>query len=193
VRAIEQAHPEARVERWGQDEHRVGLKPIERRVWSPRGERPVAEAWERYEWTYVWGFVEPASGRTWWLVLPTVNVAVCSLALAEFAAAMELGPDKRIVLLLDNAGWHTGHQLELPEGLHLVFQPAYSPELQPAERLWPLTNEPLANRSFETIEELEEVLVQRCRTLAQQTDQIRALTHYHWWPDAEAEDPSLAL
>lgn len=193
MKAVQEAYPEARVERWAEDEHRVGLKPIERRVWSPRGERPVAEAHERYEWTYVWGFVEPATGRTWWLLLPTVNVAVCRLALAEFAAAMELGPAKRIVLLLDNAGWHTGRELVVPEGLHLVFQPAYSPELQPAERLWPLTNEPLANRSFETIEELEDVLVQRCRTLAEQTNQIQALTRYHWWPDAEAADPSLAL
>lgn len=26
--------------------------------------------------------------------------------------------------------------------------PAYSPELQPVERVWPLVDEPLANRAF---------------------------------------------
>jgi len=193
VSAVREAHPEAVVEVWAEDEHRVGLKPIERRVWSPVGQRPVAWAHERYQWTYVWGFVEPATGRTWWLILPTVNVLVCNLALAEFAAEMALGRDKRVVLLLDGAGWHTGGQLVVPEGLHLVFQPPRSPELQPAERLWPLTNEPLANRWFATIEALEDVLVQRCRTLAEQTEPIRALTLYHWWPEQQGQAGSPAL
>lgn len=182
MRAVEQAYPEAVVEVWCEDEHRVGLKPIERRVWCPVGQRPVATGRQRYEWTYVWGFVEPSSGQTWWLILPTVNTAVCSLALAEFAAAMELGRDKRVVLLLDRAGWHCSGALVIPDGLQLVFQPAKSPELQPAERLWPLTNEPLANRSFASIEALEDVLVERCRALSRQPDRIAALTLYHWWP-----------
>jgi transposase len=30
--------------------------------------------------------------------------------------------------------------------IRLEFLPPYSPELQPAEHLWPLINEPLANR-----------------------------------------------
>jgi transposase len=29
----------------------------------------------------------------------------------------------------------------LPEGIDLFFLPSHFPELQPAERLWPLTNE----------------------------------------------------
>jgi transposase len=49
----------------------------------------------------------------------------------------------------------------------LFFLPAYSPELQPAERLWPLTNEPIANRCFESLDELEAVLFDRCRRLLQ--------------------------
>ncbi|MBW4635498.1 MAG: transposase, partial [Iphinoe sp. HA4291-MV1] len=40
---------------------------------------------------------------------------------------------------IDQAGWHTSNDLDLPEGIDLIYLPAYSPELQPAERLWPLT------------------------------------------------------
>jgi hypothetical protein len=36
------------------------------------------------------------------------------------------------------------------------------PELQPSERLWPLSNEGVANRFFEDIEGLEQALVERC-------------------------------
>jgi transposase len=58
-------------------------------------------------------------------------------------------------LVLDKAGWHTGGEVELPQGIHLEFLPSHSPELQPAERLWPLTNEALAKRLFENLDELE--------------------------------------
>ena len=33
--------------------------------------------------------------------------------------------------------WHTSEQVKIPQGLHLEFIPSHSPELQPAERLWP--------------------------------------------------------
>ena len=34
------AHPDAAVEVWAMDEHRIGLQPVLRRVWAPRGHRP---------------------------------------------------------------------------------------------------------------------------------------------------------
>ena len=46
------------------DEHRIGLKPITRGVWAPKGERPIALGHHRYEWLYIYGFVEPTTGRT---------------------------------------------------------------------------------------------------------------------------------
>ena len=52
------------LEVWAMDEHRVGLKPVVRRVWAKRGARPVVEVRTRYEWTYVYGFVRPESGET---------------------------------------------------------------------------------------------------------------------------------
>jgi len=66
--------------------------------------------------------------------------------------------------------------LKVPEGIHLVPLPPYSPELQPAERLWPLVNEPLANEAFETIAEVEELVYQRCRRLLKQQQLIQGLT-----------------
>lgn len=173
-------HPLAAVEVWAQDEHRVGLKPILRRVWAPRGVRPVVRVRPDYEWVWVYGFVQPATGRTEWLLLPRVNTAAFGLALARFARAAGAGPAKRILLVLDQAGWHTSGDLAVPEGIELVFLPAYSPECQPAERLWPLTNEGVANRLFATIEALEAAVAERLVALTDAV--VRPLTCYHWWP-----------
>src|SRR3712207_752342 len=116
--------------------------------------------------------------------LPTVNTELFSMALNEFAKEVGAGKDKHILLVVDKAGWHTGKEVEVPEGIHLEFLPSGSPKLQPAERLWPLTNEALANRLFEAIDELEDTLVERCVELLDQTEAIRDLTDYHWWPKA---------
>ena len=70
--------------------------------------------------------------------------------------------------------------------MDLYFLPPYSPELQPAERLWPLTNEVVANQTPQSIEELEELLMVRCQRLLQQQDLISGLTCYHWWPVSRA-------
>jgi transposase len=181
---LREAHPEAEVELWAEDEARLGLKPVIRRVWAPVGKRPIARLKRGYEWTYVYGFVRPESGEVYWLVLPTANVELFSMALAEFAKEVGAGEEVRILLVVDKAGWHIGGEVEIPEGIHLEFLPSGSPELMPAERLWPLTNEGVANRLFEEIEELEEALVERCVQLLDQPESIRELTSYHWWPAA---------
>ena len=67
-----------------------------------------------------------------------------------FARQAGASPGKQIVLVLDRAGWHASAGLRVPEHLHLLSLPAYSPELQPAEHLWPLTNTTLANRRCAT-------------------------------------------
>ena len=60
------------------------------------------------------------------------------------------------------------------KGIHLEFLPSHSPELQPSERLWPLTNEGVANRHFEQIADQEEALVDRCVALSERPELIRS-------------------
>lgn len=164
------------------DEHRIGLKPLLRRCWTPKGQRPEPLVQHRYQWLYLYGFVRPSTGETFWLVLPHVNTQTYSRALQEFANERAAGPGKRVILVEDNAGWHTSAAVVEPDGLHRVRLPPYSPELQPAERLWSLTNEALVNRYWIDLPTMAEAQAERCRVLRQQTDQIRSRTNFHWWP-----------
>ena len=177
------AHPEATITVWAEDEHRLGLLPLVRRVWAPKGQRPLAQLRRRYEWLYVYGFVCPRTGASWWCLLPTVNTAAMTVALATFARDEGIDATHRAVVLLDQAGWHVAHDLRVPEGIDLVWLPPYSPELQPAERLWPLLDEPIANQVFPDLDALEAVLVARCCALEADRDRLQAHTRFHWWPD----------
>lgn len=136
----------------------------------------------RYQWLYLYGFVHPQTGRTFFLLLPRMNAKLYNQALQDFAQAVGAGPLKQVVLMVDGAGSHRSHELVVPECVHLIALPAYSPELQPAEKLWPLTNEPLVNKRFETLTDLEAVQATRCQTLAVMTEQVRGRTLFHWWP-----------
>ena len=86
------------------------------------------------------------------------------------------------MLVLDRAGWHASPKLRVPEHVHLLFLPPYSPELQPAELLWPLTNTALANRHFASIGALEDAQAERCVALQARRDLVCSTTLFHWWP-----------
>lgn len=158
-------------------------------MWARRGQHPRAVVRPRYQWEYVYGFVQPETGDTHWLLMPTVNIAAFNSALAHFAAQVGAGPDKQVLLVMDQAGWHRSPQVQVPPGVQLVWLPPYSPELQPAERLWPLTNEPLANRTFPDLAALDAALAHQCVQLAEQPARVRAQTLFHWWPRTTPVSP----
>jgi len=159
----------------------LGLKPILRRVWAPRGERPRATIDPRYEWLWLYAAAHPRTGRVFWLVLPYLNAEMMQLFLDEFARSHATS-GKRIVLVLDGATAHRAKSLHVPERLTLVGLPAYTPELNPTERLWPLVKEGIANRTHSTLEMLEQQVCTRCQRIS--AAQVAALTNYHWWPTA---------
>jgi hypothetical protein len=181
------------------------------------GERPVALVQHRYEWLYVYGFVEPKTGKTQWYLIPRANTQWLNLVYQAFAIDVGVSSEKIILVVEDNAAWHKSKKAIVPEGIHVEYlpleksktnmdslsvrslvvsqslqvtkavhicqdlmNPPYSPELQPAERLWSLVDEPLINEYFESIEEMEEVLTKRCCMLENMTEEIKNLTNYHW-------------
>lgn len=79
-----------------------------------------------------------------------------STYLAHFRAAF---PASRILLVMDQAGWHKAKDLVIPEGITLIYLPPYSPELNPIERLWRwLRLHVCRNRLFRSLDELEAAL-----------------------------------
>lgn len=179
VAAIKARYPEEEVEVWSEDEARIGLQPIIRRVWAKRGERPLAVVEPRYEWLWLYAAINPATGHQFWLIMPQLNSRCVQLFLSEFAAA-ECREGKRIVLLWDGAGAHRGQDLKVDDRITLFRIPAYTPELNPTERVWDLAREAVVNERVKDLDELEERLCERCRKISE--EEVKALTNYHWLP-----------
>jgi len=90
---LKQENPDVEVELWFFDEHRVGLKPILKKVWSKIGHRPKAVVQHRYEWLYIYGFVKPRTGETLWYLIPRVNTNWLNLVYQQFA--VDAGIDRQ--------------------------------------------------------------------------------------------------
>jgi len=123
--------------------------------------------------------VRPATGEDFTLVLPVVNAAVMDLFLAQFSAAVPA--DAHAVLVLDGAGWHDERALTVPNNLTLVPLPAYSPELNPVERIWLYLRERfLSLRFFPDTEAIVEACCRAWNALTAEPGRIRSLCAFPW-------------
>jgi hypothetical protein len=172
--------PARPVELWCEDEARLGLKPVARRVWALKGRRPTRSGRQRFASLYVYGFAQPASGRNLCLLLPKANAALMGEALSEFARWADPGGKKVLVVLVDNAGGHVAKALVVPTNVRLYRLPPCTPELQPAEHLWPLVREGMANRDFDHLVALGAKLRSRCDWLASHPEVVRGPVGFHW-------------
>jgi hypothetical protein len=109
---------------WCEDEARLGLKPVARRVWALTGTLPSSCGRQRFESLYVYGFARPATGRSLCLFRPKANAECMGEALAEFAAWADPTGEKALVLVVDNAGGHTAKKLVVPANVRLHPLPA---------------------------------------------------------------------
>jgi DDE superfamily endonuclease len=180
VRRLRAQKPVRPVELWCEDECRIGLVPIVRRVWAPRGQRPAAPHRIKREWLYVYGFVRPGTGETFWLLLPEANTEWMSLALAEWARWADPQGRKRLVLVVDGASWHTSGKLEVPAQVELFPLPANTPELQPVEAAWPAVREAVANEAFDSLDPVTDRLAERCKGFMEHPQTIQGAVAYDW-------------
>ncbi len=127
--------------------------------------------------------MHPTSGRVFWLVLSYLSAQLMQRFLYEFARS-HTTQGKRIVMLTDGATAHRAKCLRVPERITLVGLPAYTPELNPTERLWSLVRAGVANRDFDSPDELEQSVCTRCQKISAAPAQVTALTNYHWLPNA---------
>lgn len=97
VRKLKDKYPDTEIEVWFFDEHRVGLKPILRKVWAKIGERPIALVNHRYEWLYVYGFVKPKTGETLWYLIPRVNTSWLNVVYENFALDVGVSQKKSLI------------------------------------------------------------------------------------------------
>jgi len=161
-----------------QDEARFGRINDVRRCWAPYPLRPLCQAMLTHEYTYAYAAVDVVSGAMDSLILPHVNTECMQIFIDEVAARY---PQRRIVMVLDGAGWHRGGNLTVPTNLRLLPLPPYAPELNPVEHVWDELREKFFhNLVFDSLEALEDQLELGLRTLENDPPRIQSIVSWPW-------------
>jgi transposase len=77
---------------------------------------------------------------------------------------------------LDNGAFHKAQKLKIPENRVLLFQPAYSPDIHPIERVWQHLKKESSWVNFNTLADLQEKICEQLNNLGQKV--IASLAGY---------------
>lgn len=160
------------------DEGRFGLKSWQRRRWCPLGHRPPVPVNDRYQWLWIYVAVNPITGACFVLFQDCVNSDGMQIFLNEFSKQYE---NQHSDLLMDNAPSHRSSELVFPSGVTPIYLPPYTPELNPAECIFKVIRQKLANCVFEELEDLEQALTAIFNQWWEDPTELKSLTHFKWW------------
>jgi transposase len=148
--------PRTPVRVWVLDEARFGLHTEHRRMWGLRGVRVIVPHQQKYEWDYTYGAVEVTRAGSVFCFQSTVHLEASGKFIDQIVAH---DPAAIHVLIQDGAGFHfPENDPRLPANVRVITLPAYSPELNPVEKLWDHMKDAICNRVFASVEELREAL-----------------------------------
>ena len=89
--------------------------------------------------------------------LPNCSTETFQVFLDEFS---NQNRDELKVIILDNGAFHKGHKLIIPHNIVLIFIPPYSPELNPAEKMWQKIKRDFTNKLFKSLDELSKFITE---------------------------------
>jgi transposase len=69
------------------------------------------------------------------------------------------------IIVLDNGAFHKSKTLTIPENIGLIFLPPYSPELNPAEKIWANLKRKFANKFCKTLDDVSQFISESIITL----------------------------
>lgn len=155
------------------DELRLGLRGVVRRVWAPRGVKIVQPLELRYEWRYLVLAVDGLAGTLQWAWSPNMKSASLAPVLQGWQEAGILG------VVGDGASSHRSQPVKAV-GLPLVIQPAASPELNPAERVFEEIRRRVEGRVYATLADKVAEVEAYLKELVATPERIRSLAGWAW-------------
>jgi hypothetical protein len=156
------------------DELRLGLRGTTRRIWGRRGTKVRQRLQLKYEWRYLFAAVDGQSGRVWWNWVLSMKAEALwpTIAGLQEMAVLE-------GLVWDNAPSHRDGDITDLD-LALVGLPAYSPELNPAERLFEEIRRLVEGRVYATLDDKVADVQAFLEQLDTDPPRVRRLCGWDW-------------
>ena len=127
------------------DEMRLGLRGTSRRVWGRRGVKVYQRLQLRYEWWYLFLAVDGQAGTVSWTWVDSMKATDLVPLLEALRTNAPLD-----ALVWDGASSHRDDDVRAV-GVPLIELPPYSPELNPAERVFEEVRRHTEGRVYATL------------------------------------------
>jgi transposase len=133
---------------------------------TARGIKPICPFHQIFQSLYLFGAFSPITGDSFMLEMPNCNAANFQVFLDEFSVQNE---DEFKIMVLDNGAFHKAKSLTIPQNIALIFLPPYSPELNPAEKIWAKLKRTFTNRLFGSLETLSDFICEATKSINKPT------------------------
>lgn len=117
--------------------------------------KPICIFQQVFKSCYLFGAFSPITGAHFEMEMPNCNTDTFQVFLNEFSKE---NPLEFKIMLLDNGAFHKSTRLKIPDNIHLLFIPPYSPELNPAEKIWWKMKRAFSGKLHKTLEQVGEFL-----------------------------------
>lgn len=134
-----------------QDETRLGLKTLTGKKITLKGIKPIGSVQWKRENFYLYGVVEPLTGESYFYEFSHLDTRCFQVFINQIS---QFFGESINFIQLDNASFH--HSIDWPENIIPIFQPAYSPELNPIERFWEYLKAQLRWKNFSSLKKLRQ-------------------------------------
>jgi len=119
--------------------------------------KPICTFHQVFQSTWLFGAFSPITGDQFQLILPNCNADNFQFFLDDFSKE---NPKEFKIMVLDNGRFHKAQKLNIPQNIALVFLPPYSPELNPAEKMWAKYKRVFTNKYFTKLDDVEEFITE---------------------------------
>ena len=159
-----------------EDEAGFGRINKPKSCWCTKGKRPTVPCNHICEYRYTFGAIEPLTGEHFFLVMPYCNTDCMNLFFDELSKKY---PEDTILMVCDGAAWHKSKRLKIPENIHLLPIPPYTPEMNPIEQIW----KQIRSMGFRNVvfNSLADVITRLCDTINMLTNYLVKLIVLREW------------
>jgi len=135
-----------------QDGSRFGLMTHVGKCLTAKGVKPIVKYQHSFKNTYLYGSFSPINGDSFvWEIEGTTS----QIFYDYLVAFSEHKPKELKIIIIDNAGFHSLSKYSIPDNIKLIRIPPYSPELNPAEKIWAYIKKSYKNNVFENLDNVK--------------------------------------
>ena len=119
---------------------------------TAKGVKPIVKYQHAFKNTYLYGSFSPIDGDSFVYEIEGTTSEIFYQYILSFSKHR---PSELKIIIIDNAGFHSLAKYDIPENIILIRIPAYSPELNPSEKMWAYIKQFYKNRVFDNLEMLK--------------------------------------